>query len=105
MRKILHKTKIISALWFFAFGSAIKEGFPGGASGKEPSYQCRRYRDASLIPGWEGPLEKETGNYSSILSWEIPWTEELGRLQSKGLQMVRRDLGTKPSPPPPYTQK
>ena len=26
--------------------------------------------------GWEEPLEKETATHSSILSWEIPWTEE-----------------------------
>ena len=31
--------------------------------------------------GWEGPLEKEMATHSSILSWEIPWTEEPGRLQ------------------------
>ena len=30
----------------------------------------------------EDPLEKETAIYSSILAWEIPWTEEPGRLQS-----------------------
>ena len=34
----------------------------------------------------EDPLEKEMATYSSILAWEIPWTEELGRLQSKGRQ-------------------
>ena len=36
--------------------------------------------------GLEDPLEKEMANYSSILAWEIPWTEEPGRLQSIGLQ-------------------
>ena len=36
--------------------------------------------------GWEDPLEKEMATYSTILAWEIPWTEELGRLQSMGLQ-------------------
>ena len=30
--------------------------------------------------GWEDPLEKEMASYSSILAWEIPWTEEPGRL-------------------------
>ena len=29
----------------------------------------------------EDPLEKEMATHSSILSWEIPWTEEPGRLQ------------------------
>ena len=32
--------------------------------------------------GQEDPLEKETATHSSILSWEIAWTEELGGLQS-----------------------
>ena len=31
---------------------------------------------------WEDPLEKEMATHSSILAWEIPWTEEPGRLQS-----------------------
>ena len=42
--------------------------------------------------GWEGPLEKDMETHSSILAWEIPWTEEPGRLQSAtGLQRVRHD--------------
>ena len=36
--------------------------------------------------GWEDLLEKEMATHSSILAWEIPWTEEPGRLQSMGLQ-------------------
>ena len=32
--------------------------------------------------GWEDPLEKEMETHSSILAWEIPWTEEPGGLQS-----------------------
>ena len=36
--------------------------------------------------GWEDPLEKEMTTHSNILAWRIPWTEELGRLQSMGLQ-------------------
>ena len=36
--------------------------------------------------GWEDPLEKEMTTPSSILAWEIPWTEEPGRIQSKELQ-------------------
>ena len=38
--------------------------------------------------GWEDLLEKEMATHSSILSWEIPWTEESGRLQSMGSQRV-----------------
>ena len=37
----------------------------------------------------EDPLEKGMATHSSILAWEIPWTEELGGLQSMGLQRVR----------------
>jgi len=33
---------------------------------------------------WEDPLEKEMATHSSILAWEIPWSEEPGRLQSMG---------------------
>ena len=33
--------------------------------------------------------------HSSIFSWEIPWTEDPGGLQSMGLQRVRYDLTTK----------
>ena len=40
--------------------------------------------------GWENPLEKETATYSSILAWEIPWTEEPGGLQSVGSQSRTR---------------
>ena len=43
----------------------------------------------SLI--WEDLLEKEMAIPSNILSWKIPWTEEPGRLQSKGLQRVGYD--------------
>jgi len=41
--------------------------------------------------GWEDPLEKEMAIHSSILAWEIPWTEEPGRLQSLALQRVVHD--------------
>ena len=46
--------------------------------------------------GGEDPLEKETATHSSILAWKTPWKEEPGRLQSMGLQRVKRDLATKP---------
>ena len=40
---------------------------------------------------WEDPLEKGMATHSNILAWRIPWTEEPGGLQSKGLQWVRQD--------------
>ena len=39
--------------------------------------------------GWEDPLEKEMCIHSSILAWEILWTEEPDGLQSMGSQRVR----------------
>ena len=43
----------------------------------------------------EDPLEKEMATDSSVLSWEILWTEKSGGLQSVGLQRVRYDLATR----------
>ena len=45
--------------------------------------------------GQEDPLEKEMATHSSVLPWEIPQTEELGRLQSMELQNVRLSRVTK----------
>ena len=45
--------------------------------------------------GWEDPLEKEIATHSSVLAWDIPWTEEPGGLQSTGLQRAGHDLVTK----------
>ena len=41
--------------------------------------------------GQEDPLEKGMATHSSILAWEIPWTEEPGGLQSMGSQRVGHD--------------
>ena len=45
--------------------------------------------------GWEDPLEKEMETHSSILAWEMPWTEETGGIQSMGSQRVEYILATK----------
>ena len=57
-------------------------GFPGGASGKEPTCQGRSHETRVQS------LEKEMATHSSILSWRIPWTEEPGGLQFMGSQRV-----------------
>ena len=44
--------------------------------------------------GQEDLLETEIATHSSILAWEIAWTEGPGRLQSTGSQRVRHDLAT-----------
>ena len=41
--------------------------------------------------GREDPLEKEMTTHPTLLVWRIPWTEEAGKLQSKGLQRVGHD--------------
>ena len=39
---------------------------------------------------WEDPLEEGMATHSSILAWEIPWTEEPGGLQSKELDTTEQ---------------
>ena len=55
--------------------------------------------------GQKDSLEKEMATHSSILAWEIPWTEEAGRLQSVGLKRGRHDLATSSSPLPSATRQ
>ena len=50
--------------------------------------------DTGLIMGLRRSLEEEMAAHSSILTWEIPWTEEPGGLQSLGSQRVRHDRVT-----------
>ena len=64
-------------------------GFPGGASGKESTCQCRRHTDQSL--GREDSLEEETATHSGILAGKIPRIEEPGGLQSMGSQRTRHN--------------
>ena len=64
------------------------KGFPGGSVVKNPPAE-QEMQVQSL--GQEDIPEKEIATHSSILAWEIPWTEEPGGLQSMGLQKVRRD--------------
>ena len=50
-------------------------GFPGGASGKEPTYQCSQMPETRVWPqGQEDPM----ATYSTILAWRTPWTEKPG---------------------------
>ena len=55
-------------------GGTVVKNFPANAE------------DSDLIPRLERSLEKEMATHSSILAWEIPWTEEPDRLQSMGSQ-------------------
>ena len=66
----------------------IVKGFPDGSEGKESVCNAGDTEDAASIPGLRDPLEEEMAPHSSILAWEIPWTEEPGGLQSLGSQRV-----------------
>ena len=67
--------------------------FPGGSVVKNLPTNAG---DVGLIPGWKDPLEKERATHSSILAWEIPWTEEPGGLYSPwGHKRVGHNLATK----------
>ena len=61
----------------------MRRGFPGGSVVKNLPANAG---DLGLIP-WSGrSLEKEMTTHSSVLAWEIPWTEVTGGLQSMGWQ-------------------
>ena len=49
--------------------------------------------------GREDPPEEGVATHSTLLAWRIPWTEELGGLQSMGSQRVRHDSATWHPPP------
>ena len=57
-------------------------GFPGGSIVKNLPANAG---DTGSIPGWEDPLKKEMETQSSILAWEIPWTEEPGGFAVHGV--------------------
>ena len=61
------------------------QDFPGGSEVKASASNAG---DPGLIPGLGRSPEKEMTTHSSILAWEIPWTEEPGRLQPMGSQRV-----------------
>ena len=63
----------------------MRLGFPGGSDSKESACNAGDTRGVGLIPGLEDCLEKGMATHSSILAWEIPWTEESGGLQARGL--------------------
>ena len=55
------------------------QGFPIGSAVKN---LLAMQKTQIQSPGWEDPLEEEMATHSSILAWEISWTEEPGGLQS-----------------------
>ena len=61
----------------------LNTGFLGGSEVTPAMQETQETPVQSL--GWKDPLEKEMTTHSSILAWEIPWTEEPGGLQSMGV--------------------
>ena len=61
---------------------------------RNPPANVGDVRDTGSIPGLGRLPGGGNGNHSSILIWEIPWTEEPGGLQSMGLQKVGQDWVT-----------
>ena len=86
---------------FHVFGTSLDRlGFPGGSVVKNwPAMQ--EMQVWSL--GQKDPLENEMATRSSILAWEIPWTEEAGGLQSMGSRRVRDNSAIKSPPPPGFS--
>ena len=66
-------------------------GFPGGSAVKNLPAMQELQESWVWSLGREDPLEEGMATHSSILPWRIPWTEELGRLQSRGSQRLRHD--------------
>ena len=62
--------------------SELYLGFPVDSDGKEPACNVG---DLGLIPGSGRFPGERNAPHSSTLAWRIPWTEELGGLQSVGV--------------------
>ena len=61
-------------------------GFPSVSAVKNLPAMQEMQETQVLSLGQEDPREEEMATHSSILAWEIPWTEEPGGLYSMGLQ-------------------
>ena len=63
-------------------------GIPWCLSGKESACHTENSGEEGSIQDGEDTLEEEMATHSSILAWEIPWTEEPEEVQSMGSQRV-----------------
>ena len=64
-----------------------RAGFPCGSAVKNPPAMRETWVQSLHV---ENPLEKEMATHSSILTWEIPWTEDPGGLQSMGSKSLNQ---------------
>ena len=83
---VIEPEKHILLIWT---GVQRRDGFLGGSGVKNPP-AMQETQVQSLDQ--EDPLWKEMATHSSILAWEIPWTEELPVLPSKGSQTAGQHL-------------
>ena len=72
--------------WSLLLAFCHVKDFPGGTVLKESVCQ---YRRCGFDPWVRKSLEKRMAAHSSVLAWEIPWTEKPGGRQSTGLQRVK----------------
>ena len=61
-----------------------------GLRGKDPASQCRGMQIAPLLR--DDPLEREMVTHSSILAWEIPWTEGVWQATVHGVAKSQPQL-------------
>ena len=66
-------------------------GFPGATAVKNRPVMQKTQETWVKSLGGEDPLEEDMATHSSILAWEIPWTEQPGGLRSLGSQRVGHD--------------
>ena len=78
-----HKGKS-NAIWWWGWKLSLFIVWASGGSLVKNPPAMHEMQDRPL--GREDPLEKDTATHSSILAWEIPWTEEPGGLRSMGSQ-------------------
>ena len=70
----------------------LMNGLPRWCSGKElPAMQETQVQSLGRVD----PLEKEMASHSSILDWEMPWTEKTGSYSPWGSQRFGHDSVTK----------
>ena len=78
--------------WFSNFSTiempSVSLDFPDSSVVKNPPTMQETWVQ---FLGQEDPMEKEMATHSSILAWEITWTEDPGRLQFMDLQRVGHD--------------
>ena len=91
-------------VFILSFTYEFPGGFPGGSVVKNlPAMQETQETWVESL-GQEDPLEEEMATHSSILAWEIPWTEEPAGLESTGHKELNRTEHRHTLPPVIRTQ-